>query len=434
MSPKRWLVTGAAGAIGLQVLKRLLQNDFSELEVIASDVRNLPAFIKHPRLHFYKMDVRSKEIFDLIKDGCFHGVIHLASIVTPGKKSQRDFEYSVDVLGTKNILQASRLGGVKHFIVTSSGAAYGYHPDLPEWIDEECPLRGNEIFAYAWHKKCVEQMLAEYRNSTPEMTQLVLRPGAVLGDMIKNQITDLFEKPVVLGVLGSDSPFVFIWDQDVAEIIYQGMMLNKSGVFNLAGDGKVTNVELAKLLGKPLIKIPASLLRVTLAVLKKFKLTQYGPEQVGFLQYRPVLNNQRLKSVFEFTPRFSSIEVLKRYIYPERRFYLRKIEDPFILRALDIFISGPRLDELLYWPSLIDPQNQQEALDWLSFFEGQKAGTMYLVNQDLKSIPSVLINHPQVKIISSHKAQKILHRLRSNKSYHSLSDQLYSEHEISTTL
>jgi UDP-glucose 4-epimerase len=434
MSLKRWLVTGAAGAIGLQVLKRLLQNDFSGVEVVASDVKNLPAFIKHPRLHFYKLDIRSREIFDLIKDGSFHGIIHLASIVTPGKKSQRDFEYSVDVLGTKNILQASLLGGIKHFIVTSSGAAYGYHPDLPEWIDEDFPLRGNEIFAYAWHKKCVEEMLAEYRNLVPEMSQLVLRPGAVLGDMVKNQITDLFEKPVVLGVAGSDSPFVFIWDQDVAEIIFQAMVQNKIGVLNLAGDGKVTNVELARLLARPLIKIPASVLRVTLAILKKFKLTQYGPEQVGFLQYRPVLNNQRLKSVFGFTPRLSSIEVLKRYIYPERRYYVREIEHALNLTALDLFISWPRLDDLFYWPHLTDLAHQQEALDWLSFFEGQKAGTMYLVNQDINSIPSVFINHPQVKIIDSFSAEKILHGLRSNKSYHSIPDQLYSEHEIPTAL
>jgi UDP-glucose 4-epimerase len=33
-------------------------------------------------------------------------VVHLASIVTPGKKSNREFEYSVDVDGTRNLLEA----------------------------------------------------------------------------------------------------------------------------------------------------------------------------------------------------------------------------------------------------------------------------------------------------------------------------------------
>ena len=215
---KRWLITGASGAIGLQVIKRMFKDDFKNIEVVASDVRPLPRFLKHEKLSFMNLDIRSTEAKDLVSKGNFYGIIHLASIVSPGKNSNREFEYSVDVLGTKNILEAAEAGKVKQIIVTSSGAAYGYHKDLPEWITEDEPIKGNEVFAYSWHKKCVEDMLAEYRTKLPELKQLIIRPGTILGDMMKNQITDLFEKPVVIGVQGSDSPFVFIWDQDVAEI------------------------------------------------------------------------------------------------------------------------------------------------------------------------------------------------------------------------
>ena len=38
-------------------------------------------------------------------------------------------------------------------------------------------------------------------------------------------------------------------------------------------------------------------------------LSRYGPEQVRFLQYRPVLDNQRLKQVFGYTPELSSAQV-----------------------------------------------------------------------------------------------------------------------------
>ena len=50
-------------------------------------------------------------------------VVHLASIVTPGKKSNREFEYSVDVLGTKNILKACVTNGVKRIVISSSGSS-----------------------------------------------------------------------------------------------------------------------------------------------------------------------------------------------------------------------------------------------------------------------------------------------------------------------
>ena len=41
--------------------------------------------------------------------------------------------------------------------------------------------------------------------------------------------------------------------------------------------------------------LPAGLLRAVLAVLHPLRLSRYGPEQVDFLRYRPVLDNRRLK-------------------------------------------------------------------------------------------------------------------------------------------
>jgi len=63
--------------------------------------------------------------------------------------------------------------------------------------------------------------------------------------------------------------------------------------------------------------LPAWLLRGALSVLKPLGLTQYGPEQLDFLRYRPVLLNTRLKSVFGYTPRYTSAQVFD--IYREAR-------------------------------------------------------------------------------------------------------------------
>ena len=46
-----------------------------------------------------------------------------------------------------------------------------------------------------------------------------------------------------------------------------------------------------------------------LSVLHPLGLSQYGPEQVNFLRYRPVLDNRRLKEVFGYVPRLTSAEV-----------------------------------------------------------------------------------------------------------------------------
>jgi UDP-glucose 4-epimerase len=59
--------------------------------------------------------------------------------------------------------------------------------------------------------------------------------------------------------------------------------------------------------------LPASILRAALWLLKKLNLTQYGPEQLDFLRYRPVLLNSRLKQEFGYVPKLTSAEVFELY-------------------------------------------------------------------------------------------------------------------------
>jgi UDP-glucose 4-epimerase len=240
-------------------------------------------------------------------------IVHLASIVTPGKNSSRAFEYDVDVNGTSNLLKACVKHGVRRLIVSSSGAAYGYHADNPEWLVESDAVRGNEAFAYSCHKRLVEEMLLAYRKSHPQLEQIVFRIGTILGPTVKNQITDLFEKPRLIAIAGSDSPFVFIHDQDVIGAILHGIDSSAVGIFNVAGDGKLSIYEIAQRLGKTCRVLPAGLIRAALWVLKKLNLTQYGPEQLDFLRYRPVLLNTRLKEEFGYVPKLTSSQVFDLY-------------------------------------------------------------------------------------------------------------------------
>jgi len=241
-------------------------------------------------------------------------IVHLASVVTPPPGMSEAQLHAIDVGGTQALVQAALKHGVEQLIITSSGAAYGYDPRNAEWLDEDQPLRGHAHFAYAKHKREVECLLAEARLRHPQLKQLVLRPGTILGKQVNNQITELFKQRAVLGVRGSVSRFVFIWDQDVVEILCRGLREQSSGIFNLAGDGALSLKEIAELLDKPYYALPAWLIRAALSLLKPLGLSPYGPEQVDFLRYRPVLSNQRLKQDFGFSPRYSSREAFLAFL------------------------------------------------------------------------------------------------------------------------
>ncbi|MBL0170816.1 MAG: SDR family oxidoreductase [Gemmatimonadaceae bacterium] len=300
------LVTGASGYLGRLLIAELAarRGEGHVGIVVAADIRAataLPAGVR-----FVQHDVRDDGLADVLRSFGVTCVVHLASIVTPPKGSTRTFEYSVDVTGTQRVLEACVAAGVQRIVVTSSGAAYGYHADNPARISEDAPIRGNESFAYSWHKRLVEEMLAEYRARFPALKQVVFRVGTILGATVNNQITALFERSRLLAIRGSDSPFVFVHDADVVACLVRAVDSPVVGVFNVAGDGALTIGEIAALLGKPLLTLPAWLLRAALAVARPLGLSRYGPEQVDFLRYRPVLHNDRLKRVFGYTPALTS--------------------------------------------------------------------------------------------------------------------------------
>ncbi|MGF1620288.1 MAG: SDR family oxidoreductase [Rhodomicrobiaceae bacterium] len=308
----RILITGAAGMIGQALLAELAGTGH---EVVATDVRPPPPPLPNgecaPDSHtlaFIRLDVRGGDPDRVIGEQRPETVVHLASIVTPPENSTREFEYSVDVEGTRNILDACIAHGVRRLVVTSSGAAYGYHRDNPVPLREDDRLRGNEEFAYAHHKRLVEEMLAEARRDAPQLEQIVLRVGMVLGERLENQITALFHRKRLLAVAGSKSPFVFIWTKDLARILLRAATDGPPGIYNVAGDGSMDVDDLARALRKPVLRLPAWALQAALAAARPLGLSRYGPEQVRFLQYRPVLDNTKLKTVFGYTPEKSSAE------------------------------------------------------------------------------------------------------------------------------
>ena len=318
MTSARVLVTGGAGHIGTTLLGALTApggpaNGLKLDRITAIDVREVPLARRRAGIEYEVVDVRSAALATLLAERGIDTVVHLAAIVSPGPRSNREFEYSVDVLGSRNVLEACVAAGVRRIVVASSGAAYGYHSDNPQLIGEDAPLRGNEEFAYSDHKRQVEELLATHRREHPGLAQLVLRIGTVLGVSIHNQVTALFERPVLVGLRGVESPFVFVWDEDVAGAIMHGLATGRDGIYNVAGDGTLTLAEIAHVLGRPCLRLPPGAVGAALAVLRPLGISRYGPEQVAFLRYRPVLDNRRLKEVFGYVPHLSSAAAFERY-------------------------------------------------------------------------------------------------------------------------
>ena len=309
MSERRVLITGAAGYVGSLLGTRLARSGF----VLGTDLR--------PRTDLgfecLTLDIRDRALGKLMRERRITHVVHLASVLEGSGDRAREFD--IDVNGTRNVIEGAIAARVRHLTVSSSGAAYGYHADNPAWIAEEHPLRATEGFAYAHHKRLVEEMLQRYRVSHPTLGQLVLRICTVIGATTRNQITALFQRRRILAVRGAESRFVFVWDEDVAGAIAHGLEADRRGIYNLAGDGALTLAEIAARLDRPLLPLPASVLRTALWAGRLVGVGRYGPEQLDFLRWRPVLDNRRLKEEFGYTPRKTSREAFEEFAAAQAR-------------------------------------------------------------------------------------------------------------------
>jgi UDP-glucose 4-epimerase len=307
------LVTGAAGYVGRLCVAALAERRDDVSALVALDWTEVESKDRLDGVTYEQGDICDPELEDLMRRHGIDTVVHLASIVRAPDGAPADLAYRVDVEGTRNVLGACRAVGAARLIVTSSGAAYGYHEDNHDWLDEDDPLRGNDEFEYAKHKRLVEAMLARHREDHPELAQVVFRPGTIVGEGVHSPVTDLFEKPVMLGIAGSPSPFVFIWDQDLVTCLVDAVFSDKVGIYNQAGDGALSGREIARLLGKPYVPLPAPLVKGALWALRGLGVTQNGPERVAFLRYRPVLSNRRLKEEYGYTPELSSRQAFELY-------------------------------------------------------------------------------------------------------------------------
>ena len=166
------LVTGAAGFIGANLVKRLL-NEFNSVKVIGIDsiTEYYDVRLKYERLQelsaygdrfvFIKDSIAKKEIVESIFTN-YHPqvVVNLAaqagvrySITNP------DAYIESNLIGFYNILEACRHHSVEHLAYASSSSVYGSNKKVPYSTDDKVD---NPVSLYAATKKSNELMAHAY--------------------------------------------------------------------------------------------------------------------------------------------------------------------------------------------------------------------------------------------------------------------------------
>jgi UDP-glucose 4-epimerase len=240
-------LTGVSGYLG-QLILPLLDKHQGVDSILGLDIT--PCAFDSPKCSFQVGDMRAADSKTLLKG--VDVLYHLAFVVEPPKGMTLETIDEINIQGSKKVLEGAVAAGVSRIIVASSIAAYGAHPDNPEVLTEESPLRPNADWYYSRAKGKLEAFLDEVQEQHPEITIIRFRPSAFLGPSIRNPMGKQYLSRALIGTK-KGYRIDHCWDEDVAEAFVLALSFPRSAIFNLAGGNPITLDDAARLLGNKVI-------------------------------------------------------------------------------------------------------------------------------------------------------------------------------------
>jgi UDP-glucose 4-epimerase len=249
----RVLVTGGAGFIGSHVADALMRggHEVTVLDDLSGGfIDNVPSGARF--IHGTVID--SALVDRLFMESRFDHVYHLAAYAAEGLSHFiKRFNYTNNVIGSVNLLNAAINTDVRCFVFTSSIAVYGASPELPMTED----TRPQPEDSYGIAKYAVEQELHACHDMFG-LRYVIFRPHNVfgprqnIGDRYRN-VVGIFMNQILQGkpmtIFGDGSQTrAFSYIDDVAPVIARAIDLPEAwdDVFNIGADRPYSLNEVAE--------------------------------------------------------------------------------------------------------------------------------------------------------------------------------------------
>jgi len=318
----RYLVTGGAGFLGINLVRHLLARDH---EVTSLDIAEFDYADCRDRVRIITGDVRDRDDVRQAMDGA-DIVVHSAAAL-PLYKPEDIF--STNVEGTRNVLEAAERQGVDRVIYVSTTAVYGIPDHHP--IDENDRLDG--VGPYGEAKILAEQVCLEYRDAG--LCVPILRPKSFIGPERLGVFVLLYDwakDGKNFPVIGSgDNRYQLLDVEDLCDAIHLAATLNRSIVndtFNIGAKAFGTMKEDFQAVldhagfGKRIITFPAGPVIAVLKVLEFLHLSPLYQWVYETACLESFVSIEKAERVLGFSPKYSNTDALIR----NHEWYLANLE------------------------------------------------------------------------------------------------------------
>jgi UDP-glucose 4-epimerase len=311
---RRVLVTGLSTFWGGRVAQALERDP--EVDTIVGLDTKEPT-IKLERTEFVRADQSYSILARIVRATQVDTILHTFLVVDSSKMSGRSL-HEVNVIGTMNLLAAAGApdSSVRHLVVKSSTLIYGSSHRDPTWFREDMRRVSSPKTRVERSLLEVEEYLRNFAEDNPHVAVALLRFANVLGTDIITPISNALSKPLTPCILGFDPLLQFVEEDDVVRSIEYVMGTGISGVFNVAGDGRLPWSEVAAVANRRLLPLPPYFTELAAAPLARLGL-ELPPELLSLLRFGRGVDNRRLKRAgFEY--RYTTAGAVESFVRAQR--------------------------------------------------------------------------------------------------------------------
>jgi UDP-glucose 4-epimerase len=317
-------VTGPTGDIGKPLL-RALERSVSVERVIGMARRPFdPRAEGWKKATYRRGDVLERADVERLVEGA-DVVVHLAFIILGDREETR----RVNLEGTRHVFEAAVGAGAERLVYTSSVAAYGFHEENPQPLNEEVAPLGSEGFYYSAQKAELEDLLSRVLTGAdteayvfrpcvvagPDATTLIeqlvrlVELGGALGPFRRTLESVPFLRPVIPG---PGVPFQLVHHDDVAAALVAAIEgRGPGGVYNLAGEGELTVSDLAAAVGWYSVPVPQLAVRIASEAVDRIPFLSAELEWIHSVRVPVLMDTGKARQGLAWEPRFDADETLR---------------------------------------------------------------------------------------------------------------------------
>jgi len=310
------LVTGVGRYLGARTAEILADEPDVE-RVVAVDI--VPSPFSLGKADFVRADIRSPVIAKILANDEIDTVVHMNVLATPTAVGGRSPQKEINVLGTMQLLGAcQRAPSVSSLVVKSSTTVYGASPKDPALFTEEMAPKAPPRSGYAKDSVEVEGYVRGFGRRRPDVAVTTLRFANFIGPNVRTPFTEYFTLPVVPTVMGYDARLQFIHEDDGLEAIRLATVLDKGGIYNVAGDGVLALSQAVRRAGGVAAPLPSFTAGPVGGFFRRARLADFSPEQVRFLTFGRAVDTSRAREELGYVPRYRTEQAFEAFIRSRR--------------------------------------------------------------------------------------------------------------------